>query len=93
MGFDDKLENAKIDAEGKAKEAAGKATDDERMEAEGSTGSGANIMDFPHDAHRALIADFLEACRMGRPPAVSGEEALESQRWVERILARAAESG
>ena len=35
MGFDDKLENAKIDAEGKAKEAAGKATDDERMEAEG----------------------------------------------------------
>ena len=63
------------------------------MEAEGSTGSGANIMDFPHDAHRALIADFLEACRMGRPPAVSGEEALESQRWVERILARAAESG
>ena len=41
----------------------------------------------------ALIADFLEACRMGRPPAVSGEEALESQRWVERILARAAESG
>ena len=65
----------------------------ERVEAEGSTGSGANIMDFPHDAHRALIADFLEACRMGRPPAVSGEEALESQRWVERILARAAESG
>ena len=43
--------------------------------------------------HHPLIADFLEACRMGRPPAVSGEEALESQRWVERILARAAESG
>jgi predicted dehydrogenase len=65
----------------------------ERVEAEGSTGSGANIMDFPHDAHRALIADFLEACRAGRAPAVSGEEALESQRWVERILARAAEGG
>ena len=63
----------------------------ERVEAEGSTGSGANIMDFPHDAHRALIADFLDACREGRAPAVSGEEALESQRWVERILARAAE--
>ena len=35
MGFDDKLENAKVDAEGKAKEAAGKMTDDERLEAEG----------------------------------------------------------
>jgi uncharacterized protein YjbJ (UPF0337 family) len=35
MGFDDKLENAKVDAEGKAKEATGKMTDDERMEAEG----------------------------------------------------------
>ncbi|UPG73922.1 Gfo/Idh/MocA family oxidoreductase [Roseomonas gilardii subsp. gilardii] len=63
----------------------------EHVEAEGSTGSGANIMDFPHDAHRALIADFLDACRAGRAPAVSGEEALESQRWVERILTRAAE--
>jgi uncharacterized protein YjbJ (UPF0337 family) len=35
MGFDDKLENTARDAEGKAKEAAGKATDDERLEAEG----------------------------------------------------------
>ncbi|HET7762881.1 MAG TPA: CsbD family protein [Phycicoccus sp.] len=35
MGFDDKLENAKVDAEGKAKEATGKMTDDERLEAEG----------------------------------------------------------
>jgi uncharacterized protein YjbJ (UPF0337 family) len=35
MGLDDKIENAAQDAKGKAKEAAGKATDDERMEAEG----------------------------------------------------------
>ncbi|MBM6404354.1 CsbD family protein [Phycicoccus sp. CSK15P-2] len=37
MGFDDKIENAKIDAEGKTKEAAGKATDDERLETEGKS--------------------------------------------------------
>ncbi|GGL28413.1 CsbD family protein [Phycicoccus endophyticus] len=37
MGFDDKLENAATDASGKAKEAAGKATDDESLEAEGRT--------------------------------------------------------
>src|SRR5215204_4256684 len=52
---------------------------EEIIEAEGSTGSGASIMDFPHDAHRALIADFIEAVRDNRQPFVSGEEALESQ--------------
>ena len=35
MGFDDKIGNATEDMAGKAKEAAGKATDDESLEAEG----------------------------------------------------------
>ena len=35
MGFDDKIENMKDDMVGKGKEGAGKATDDERLEAEG----------------------------------------------------------
>lgn len=61
----------------------------EIVEAEGSTGSGANIMDFPHDAHRAVIEDFLDAIRDGRDPVVGGEEALASQLWVDRILAAA----
>ena len=38
------------------------------VESEGKTGSGASIMDFPHDSHRALIADFLDAIR-GQPRA------------------------
>lgn len=59
----------------------------EAVEAEGGTGAGANIMDFPHDAHRALIADFLDAVEQGRAPRVSGEEALETQRLIEEILA------
>ena len=37
MGVGDKIENAAEDAKGKAKEAAGKATDDESLEAEGDT--------------------------------------------------------
>jgi uncharacterized protein YjbJ (UPF0337 family) len=37
MGTEDKMKNAAEDLEGKAKEAAGKATDDERLEAEGRT--------------------------------------------------------
>jgi uncharacterized protein YjbJ (UPF0337 family) len=35
MGLSDKLDNAKDDMSGKAKEATGKVTDNERLEAEG----------------------------------------------------------
>jgi predicted dehydrogenase len=56
---------------------------EETLEAEGRTGSGASIMDFPHDAHRDLIADFLDAVQNDRDPAISGEEALTTQRWIE----------
>ena len=35
MGLDDKIKNAAQDLQGKAKEATGKATDNERLEAEG----------------------------------------------------------
>ena len=35
MGIGDKIENMKDDVTGKAKEGAGKATDNERLEAEG----------------------------------------------------------
>jgi predicted dehydrogenase len=59
---------------------------DEETEAESRTGSGANIMDFPHDAHRALIGDFLDAIAQQRAPQVTGEEALETQRLIQAIL-------
>ncbi|MCM0675749.1 CsbD family protein [Micromonospora phytophila] len=35
MGFDDKINNTTEDAAGKLKEGAGRATDNERLEAEG----------------------------------------------------------
>jgi predicted dehydrogenase len=59
---------------------------EESVEAEGKSGSGASIMDFPHDAHRALIADFLDAVENGRDPAVTGEEALATQRLIADII-------
>jgi uncharacterized protein YjbJ (UPF0337 family) len=40
MGMDDKLRNVAQDAEGKVKEATGKATDNERLEAEGKVDQG-----------------------------------------------------
>ena len=65
---------------------------EEAIEAEGSTGSGAGIMDFPHDAHRAVLADFLDAIEAGTQPRVTGREALASQELVDAVL-RAASPG
>jgi predicted dehydrogenase len=58
----------------------------ETVESEGKSGSGAAIMDFPHDAHRALISDFLDAVDNDRDPAVTGEEALATQRLIAAII-------
>ncbi|CEJ14914.1 putative oxidoreductase YvaA [bacterium YEK0313] len=58
----------------------------ETMAPEGNSGGGANIMDFPHDAHRALIADFLDALAENRDPVVTGEEALATQRLIADII-------
>jgi predicted dehydrogenase len=62
---------------------------EETVVAEGPTGGGANIMDFPHDAHRAVLTDFLDAIEQDRDPMVTGEEALASQRLIADILAAA----
>lgn len=61
----------------------------EVLAADGPTGSGVNIMDFPIDAHLALLTDFVDAVATGRDSAVTGEEALASQRLIGDILARA----
>jgi predicted dehydrogenase len=43
-------------------------------------------MDFPHDAHRSLLADFLTAVAENRDPVVTGEEALATQRLIANII-------
>jgi predicted dehydrogenase len=53
---------------------------------EGGTGSGSNIMDFPNDAHRALLLDFVNAVETGRDPFVTGEQALATQQLIDEIL-------
>lgn len=57
---------------------------------EAGTGGGASIMDFPHDAHRDLLADFLDAIEQDRDPRVTGEDALATQKLIDSILASAA---
>ncbi len=56
-----------------------------------ATGGGADPMDFPHDWHRALIEDFLDAVAQGRPPAIPGRDALVVHRLIDALLRSSAE--
>jgi predicted dehydrogenase len=49
-------------------------------------GTGADPMAFPHDYHRAVMADFLDAIRSGRDPKVTGEEALKVHRLIDALI-------
>jgi predicted dehydrogenase len=59
---------------------------------EQSTGGGADPMDFPHDAHRAVLTDFLDAIAARRSPRVSGREALKVHRFIDALLQASAEN-
>jgi predicted dehydrogenase len=48
-------------------------------------------MAFPHDAHRALLADFLDALEQDREPEASGRAALEVHRLIDALLRASAE--
>jgi UDP-N-acetyl-2-amino-2-deoxyglucuronate dehydrogenase len=50
-------------------------------------GAGADPMAFPHQHHRAVIEDFLDAITEDRDPLVTGREALKVHRLVAAILA------
>jgi len=52
----------------------------------GAGGTGADPMAFPHDWHRALLVDFLDAVQEGRQPRVSGAEALKVHRFIDALL-------
>ena len=52
----------------------------------GAGGTGADPMAFPHDWHRSLLVDFLDAVEQRREPRSSGRETLKVHRLIERIL-------
>ena len=64
----------------------------ERIGEEQSTGGGADPMAFPHDAHRALLTDFLDALDEGRDPRASGREALKVHHFIDAVL-RSSQTG
>ena len=55
-------------------------------EAAGGTGGGADPMAFPFDWHRDLIADFADAVATGRPPTVTGAEALRVHALIDAMV-------
>ena len=63
-----------------------------RHEGAESKSGGADPMAFSHDAHKALIVDFLDAIEAGREPTVSGREALKVHLLIEALL-QSSESG
>jgi predicted dehydrogenase len=59
----------------------------ETLDADGSAGgTGADPMAFPHDYHRAVWRDFLDALAEGRRPRVDGREALRVHRLIDALL-------
>ncbi len=51
-----------------------------------SGGTGADPMAFPHDYHRAVMSDFIDAIRHDRDPKVTGEEALKVHRLIDALI-------
>jgi UDP-N-acetyl-2-amino-2-deoxyglucuronate dehydrogenase len=64
----------------------------ERHEGSSAGGGGADPMAFSHQAHKALLVDFLDAIDERREPVVSGREAVKVQVLIEAIL-QSAEQG
>jgi predicted dehydrogenase len=58
----------------------------------GASGGGADPMAFANDAHRAVLADFLDALDEGRQPQAHGREALKVHALIEAVL-RSARDG
>lgn len=89
-GFPERIEIA--GTEGTALLAAGKLElflADGRRETVGEdapTGGGADPMAFAHDAHRAVLGEFLDALDAGRSPANSGRAALRVHYLIDALL-------
>ncbi len=58
----------------------------ERAGESGGGGGGADPMAFTNDAHRAVLADFLDAIETGREPMAGGRAGLLVHRLIEALL-------
>jgi len=49
-------------------------------------GTGADPMDFPHDYHQAVMADFADAILERRAPKITGEDALGVHQLIDALI-------
>jgi UDP-N-acetyl-2-amino-2-deoxyglucuronate dehydrogenase len=63
----------------------------ERIGAPQATGGGADPMAFSHEAHRAVLVDFLDAIEAGREPRAAGRKVLAVHRLIDALLLSAKE--
>jgi UDP-N-acetyl-2-amino-2-deoxyglucuronate dehydrogenase len=57
------------------------------IEPDGSAGgTGADPMAYPHDYHRAVMSDFIDAIQEGRDPRITGDEALKVHRLIDALI-------
>jgi predicted dehydrogenase len=52
----------------------------------GGGGTGADPMAFPHDWHRGVLTNFLDAVEHNGQPRVNGAEALKVHRFIDTLL-------
>jgi predicted dehydrogenase len=64
---------------------------EERVGEPEGTGGGADPMAFPHDWHRSLLTDFLDALDQDRSPRASGRQSLDVHRLIDAVLRASAE--
>lgn len=57
----------------------------EKFGDEAGTGGGSDPMAFPYDWHKSLLVDFAQSVKVGRPPRVTGAQALKVQRLISAI--------
>ena len=63
----------------------------DQLDGSSAGGGGADPMAFSHEAHKALISDFVDAVARCREPLVSGREAVKVQVLIEALLRSSAE--
>ena len=59
----------------------------------GAVGGGADPMAFSNDAHRAVLAEFLDALDGDRDPVNNGRAALKVHRLIDALLISARSNG
>lgn len=62
----------------------------EEVGAAATTGGGADPMAFTHEWHQAVLEDFASALAEGRPPAITGRDALAAHALIDAIVESAA---